>query len=131
MSRRSKVFGTLLITGVGCGCAERDRTQLFETVTSPGGEYALNAYVIEPWFPHGPHQVALDLKNLNTATEVRLLAAELAYDGVPFTKKNIGLRWTGDHSAVVCLSATDRPDKAVQISVDNSGTGRVEMRTGC
>ena len=85
--------------------------------------------VIAPWFPHGPYHIALELHDQSTDTREQLLKTELAYDGVPFTKRNIGLRWTGERSAFMCLSATDRPDKGVQITLPRTGASRVELRS--
>lgn len=120
-------FAGMTITG----CSEADRTRLFDAAKSPHGDYTLNAYVIDPWFPHGPHHVTLELQAQKTGAREQLLKTDLAHDGVPFTKRNIGLRWTGERAAFVCLSATDRPDKGIQITVSEAGVARTEMRTGC
>ena len=112
-------------------CSETDRSQVFDTITAPHGDYTLRAVVIEPWIPQGPYYVALDLTNTKLAVSQRLIKTKLAYDGVPFTKKNIGIRWTGDHAALACLRATDRPDQGVQITVRDDGTANAELRTGC
>ena len=112
------------------GCTEASRTQQFDVVISPHREYTLIAAVIEPWFPQGPYYVSLSLQQGNAAPQL-LVKTELAYDGVPFTKTNIGVRWTGDREAFACLRATDRPDKAVQIIVEGDHTVRTTLRTGC
>ena len=121
----------LLAAWITTGCSEASRTSVFETALSPHGDYTLTAYVIEPWFPHGPHHIALELHDQKADTREQLLKTELAYDGVPFTKRNIGLRWTGERSAFMCLSATDRPDKGVQITLPRTGASRVVLRKGC
>lgn len=113
------------------GCSEAARTTVFESATSPHGEYTLTTSVVAPWFPHGPHFVSLELLKNQSGAREQLLKTELAYDGVPFTKRNINLRWTGERSAFLCLSATDRPDKGVQITLLRSGAARAELRTGC
>lgn len=127
-----KRVGTwVLTTALLAACAEADRSQIFDTVTSPHGDYILNAIVIEPWIPQGPYFVALDLTSTKNATPQRLIKTELAYDGVPFTRKNIGVRWTADYTALVCLRASDRPDQGVQITVHGDGTAVAQLRTGC
>jgi hypothetical protein len=113
------------------GCSETDRTQTFDTVLSPHGEFALIADVIDPWFPQGPHYVAIAVRMAPDAPPRRLVKTELAYDGVPFTRTNIGIRWTSDRTALVCLRATDRPDKGVLVTIEADGTPRAELRQGC
>lgn len=113
------------------GCGEASRTTLFDSAAAPGGAHTLQAYVIEPWFPQGPHIVRLELARREGGPATRLLDTPLAWDGVPFTKKNIGLRWTGPRTALVCLSATDRPDQGVQITLEADGSAHAVLRDGC
>lgn len=122
-----------VFAGVGFlpGCGEATRTTLFDSAAAPDGAHTLNAYVIEPWFPQGPHVVRLELVRREGGAPIPLLDTPLAWDGVPFTKRNIGLRWTGPHTALVCLSATDRPDQGVQITIDADGAARAVLRQGC
>ncbi len=122
----------LLLSMLGlAGCSEAGRTQEFDAADAPSGQHRLIALVIEPWFPQGPHEVVLVLETLPAGDRQELLRTELAYDGVPFTRRNIGLRWTSARSAVVCLSATDRPDKGVRISVPETGPALVTLKEGC
>lgn len=120
----------LILVLAGCS-SEAERTSEFDHVDSPQGAYRLVALVITPRFPQGPHQVVLEVETLATHARQRVLQTELAWDGVPFTHRNIALRWTTPSSAVVCLSATDRPDKAVRIAVDNEGKALAELKDGC
>lgn len=113
------------------GCGDAARTTLFDSAAAPDGAHTLNAYVIEPWFPQGPHRVRLTLESREGGDPIPLLETPLAWDGVPFTKRNIGLRWTGPRTALVCLSATDRPDQGVQITIDADGSARAVLRQGC
>ncbi|MSR15703.1 MAG: hypothetical protein EXR86_14350 [Gammaproteobacteria bacterium] len=126
---RAQLLATLAL--MLAGCAESNRTIVFDTVAAPRGDYTLVALVITPWFPQGPHQVALDLIQTADGGTERLIKTSLAYDGVPFTKQNIGLRWTADHSALVCLRATDRPDQGVQITVETGQPTKVQHRHRC
>lgn len=122
----------LLMVVLLAGCSsEAERTSEFDRADSPQGTHRLLALIIEPRFPQGPHEVALEVEDLASHTRRRLLQTELAWDGVPFTRRNIALRWTTPRSAVMCLSATDRPDKAVRVTVGEDGEVRVEMREGC
>lgn len=125
------VFTLVWLLGLCTGCSEAARTTVFENTASPHGDYTLTTYVVAPWFPHGPHFVVLELRTKDATVREQLLKTELAYDGVPFTKKNISLRWTGERSAFLCLSATDRQDKGAQITLLQSGTARVVLRKGC
>ena len=120
----------LMLVLAGCS-SEAERTSEFDHIDSPQGAYRLVALVITPRFPQGPHQVVLEVETLATHARQRVLQTELAWDGVPFTHRNIALRWTTPSSAVVCLSATDRPDKAVRIAVDNEGKALAELKDGC
>lgn len=133
-SGAGRVWGTcgLLIAALLIGCSsEAERTAEFDHADSPQGTHRLLALIIEPRFPQGPHEVALEVEDLSSHTRRRLLQTELAWDGVPFTRRNIALRWTTPRSAVMCLSATDRPDKAVRVTVGEDGEVRAEMREGC
>ncbi len=112
-------------------CSEASRTTLFESLDSPAGDASLQAFVIEPWFPQGPHHVLLLLQDSKRDRTHQLARAELAYDGVPFTKLNINLRWTSERSALACLRATDRPDQGFQISLDDARNAKVTLRKGC
>jgi hypothetical protein len=129
--QRMRVFTLVWLLGLCIGCSEAARTTVFERAISPHGDYTLTTYVVAPWFPHGPHFVTLELLTQNGAAREQLLKTELAYDGVPFTKKNISLRWTGERAAFLCLSATDRQDKGAQITLLQNGAARVVLRKGC
>ncbi len=113
------------------GCAEADRASVFDAVSSPRGDYTLNAIVIEPWFPQGAYRVRLDLVHRVTGQTERLVTTNLAYDGVAFTRQNIGVRWTGDSTVLACLRATDRPDQGIQITLESGKAATVRHRTGC
>ncbi len=120
----------LLALSLLVACGEADRESVFETLRSPRGDYVLIATVIEPWFPQGPHRVAIYVERGEGGERVRVAKAALAYDGVPFTKKNIGMRWIGAQEALVCLRATDRPDQGVRVTVHRD-TPKGELRPGC
>jgi len=121
----------LLFLGLLAACSEAERTTLFEAQPSPRGDYTLEIYVIEPWLRHGPHRIAIELLQPESGGRQRLVDTTLAYDGVPFTKRNIGVRWTGERAAFVCLSATDRPDQGIQITLSPGVPARIETRRGC
>ena len=121
----------LAALGLIGACSDASRTQEFAAVASPHGDYTLVAAVIEPWFPQGPYLVSLALKVTASGQVQPLIKTDLAYDGVPFTTKNIAVRWTGAREALACLRASDRPDKAVQVTVAPDGQAQVIMRPGC
>jgi len=130
--RRAPGYAALLFASALLGgCSEAGRTSQFDVAEAPSGQHRLIALIIEPWFPQGPHEVVLVLESVADGTREELLRTELAYDGVPFTRRNIGLRWTSPRSAVVCLSATDRPDKGVRITVPETGPAVATLKEGC
>ena len=112
------------------GCAEQDRESVFKVLKAPHADTLLTATVIEPWFPQGPHQVVIYVQGDAAAPRIEVARTELAFDGVPFTDKNIGMRWVSGSEALICLRATDRPDKSVYVNVKD-GTPRGELRQGC
>src|SRR5512137_368526 len=77
-------------------CSEADRATDFASLTAPRGDYVLTATVIAPWFPEGPHQVVVSVQLDAKSPRIELARTSLAYDGVPFTRQNIGMRWTSD-----------------------------------
>lgn len=111
-------------------CSEQDRASDFASLTAPGGGSVLITTVVEPWFPQGPHQVVVYVQTGADAPRVEVARTELAHDGVPFTARNIGMRWISDEGALVCLRATDRPDRSVYVDARRQPpTG--ELRDGC
>ena len=113
-----------------CACSEQNRATDFESLIAPGGDAVLTTTVVAPWFPQGPHQVVIYIQPNATAPRIEVARTELAYDGVPFTQRNIGMRWIGATDALVCLRATDRPDRSVHVNVRHQPpTG--ELRDGC
>lgn len=118
----------LSVAGVS-GCSEADRAHDFGSLTGPGGA-VLTTTVVEPWFPQGPHQVVVYVQTQAESPRVEVARTTLAYDGVPFTRSNINMSWTGAHEAIVCLRATDRPDRSVRVSVHHESP-RGELHDGC
>lgn len=123
-------FAAASLALVFAACAEADREHEFESLNSPRNDFQLIATVIEPWFPQGPHQVAVYVRIVQTGLSQQVAKTELAYDGIPFTKNNIAIRWISDEAALVCLRATDRPDKGVRVTV-HQGQPKAELRAGC
>ena len=100
----------------------------FDRKRSPLGEADLIVTVTEPLLPHGKHTIAIYLAKVDEQA-VKLLETKMENDGVPFTKKNIGLRWTGPTQALVCLRPTDLADSAVVVQLGSPSTA--ELRDGC
>ena len=124
---RTLVIGAAALTLAACG--ETRRAHDFDSVDSPGGA-VLTVTVVEPWFPQGPHQVVIYVQPEREAPRVEVARTTLAYDGVPFTHANINMTWIGADQAIVCLRATDRPDKSVHVDAHRRPpTG--ELRDGC
>jgi len=118
------------LAGLVAACDEAGRATDFASLTAPGGRYVLTTTVIAPWFPQGPHQVVVYVQLDAQAPRVELARASLAYDGVPFTRHNIGMRWTSDDEALVCLRATDRPDRSVHVNMRRQPPSG-ELHDGC
>ena len=108
------------------GCAQTESE--FDRKRSPHGEADLIVTVAEPMLPHGKFKIAIYLA-IEGGTPKQLLTTAMENDGVPFTKKNIGLRWTSATQALVCLRPTDLPDKGVFVTLGEEPTA--EIRTGC
>ncbi|MGR8949643.1 MAG: hypothetical protein ACU84Q_16495 [Gammaproteobacteria bacterium] len=109
---------------VACSQVESE----FDRKRSPLGEADLIVNVAEPFMPHGKHKIIIYLAKPNEDA-VKLLETTMENDGVPFTKKNIGLRWTSSTQALVCLRPTDLADKGVVIQLGSPSTA--EIRDGC
>ena len=116
------VFCMVLATS----CAQPETE--FDRKRSPHGEADLIVNVAEPMLPHGKHTIAVYIA-LNNGAPVKLLETKMENDGVPFTKKNIGLRWTSANQALVCLRPTDLADQAVVVSLGE--TPSATLRPGC
>jgi len=120
----------VMLAGLGVACSEAERATDFASLTAPGGRYVLTTAVIAPWFPQGPHQVVVYVQLEAQSPRIELARTSLAYDGVPFTRHNIGMRWTSDDEALVCLRATDRPDKSIHVNMRRQPPSG-ELQDGC
>lgn len=109
----------------GCGGTETE----FETIPSPTGEYRLAVTVTVPALPHARHTVTAYLERGGTSEREMLIEAKLANDGVPFTDRNIGIRWTGATTALICLRPTDLADRGIRVDVN--GTPKAVIKPGC
>ncbi|MGR8921807.1 MAG: hypothetical protein ACU85V_19515 [Gammaproteobacteria bacterium] len=96
----------------GCGAAPESP---FSAITSPDGSYTLRVTVAEPRLGQGKHRVNLYLDGPGGVAASPLYSATLENDGVPFTTRNIAVRWVAAGEALVCLRATDLPDHGVRI----------------
>ena len=112
--------------GIAVACSETETE--FDRKRSPHGEADLIVSVAEPMLPHGKHKIIVYLAAQGKAP-TKLLETSMENDGVPFTKKNIGLRWTSPSQALVCLRPTDLADRAIVVSL--ADPPRAEIRTGC
>lgn len=99
----------VLLSACGAGEAE-----LFSEHRSPGGEMILQVTVAPPRMPHAGYTVAAVVVAANQAP-VTVYETILENDGVPFTSHNIAARWISSNKALLCLRATDRPDRGVRI----------------
>ena len=111
-------------------CSNAGREQDFETLGSPRGDLVLVTTVTAPRLPFGAHRVAVYLQVGREAVRQRLASAELAHDGVPYTRQNIAMRWVADDEALVCLRATDRPDRSFHVKVEGE-QATAKLAPGC
>ncbi|MDP6183184.1 MAG: hypothetical protein QF609_05145 [Gammaproteobacteria bacterium] len=118
-------LAAVALVSAGCGGTESE----FESIESPDGRYVLIVTVTEPAFPHARHKVSAYVRAQGADDSQKLLETPLANDGVSFTARNIGLRWTSATTALVCLRPTDLADQGIRIDV--SGTPTAEIRPGC
>ena len=118
------LFGVLVVIS-GCGGEEIE----FNTLSSPGGEFELIVTVTEPALPHALHRVTIYLGDNAASSRIKLVETELANDGVPFTDRNIGIRWTDATNALVCLRPTDLPDRGIRIRAGEKPTAKI--KAGC
>jgi len=114
-----------LVLVAGCGGTESD----FESAESPDGKYTIIVTVVVPNFPHASYKVRAYITSGGGETRQLLAETPLANDGVPFTARNIGLRWTSATTALVCLRPTDLPDQGIRINV--SGEPSAQIKPGC
>ncbi len=109
-----------------CGSGEE---QVFEEIESPDGAYRLRITVAEPRMPHGRFRIGAYILKRGEDTGQRVIDEKLENDGVPFTTRNLAARWTSHQSALVCLRATDLPDRGMRIDIGD--TTRVEEIDQC
>lgn len=123
--RRPSLSLLLLSAVIGCSQTESE----FDRKRSPHGEADLIVTVAESALPHGKFKIFIYVA-LNGGAPQQLIATTMENDGVPFTKKNIGLRWTSANQALVCLRPTDLPDRGVFVTLSDKKPS-AELRTGC
>ena len=109
-----------------CGASEE---RVFDEIESPDGAYRLRITVAEPRMPHGRFQIGVYLLKRGDDSGHKLIDEKLENDGVPFTAQNLPVRWTGLHAALVCLRATDLPDRGFRIDI--AGTPEVREIDQC
>ncbi|MFT4561077.1 MAG: hypothetical protein ACI9BW_000817 [Gammaproteobacteria bacterium] len=78
--------------------------------------------------PHARHVVTVYVSRGDTGTPQKLIEVPLENDGVPFTDRNIGLRWTSVSRALVCLRPTDLPDQGVRVNVAGEPIAEIKPR---
>jgi hypothetical protein len=96
----------------GCGAGEE---RIFDEYESPDGAWTLRVTVAEPRMPHGLFHVGAYLIKRGEAAGPKIVDERLAYDGVPFTAQNVAVRWISPGKVLMCLRATDLPDRGLRI----------------
>ncbi|MCB1746256.1 MAG: hypothetical protein H6977_10805 [Gammaproteobacteria bacterium] len=117
-ARVAVILAGLLCTLTACGTREE---VVFSDTPSPDGAWTLRLTVAESRMPQGPFHVRAYLyAGDDPARATRLLDTTLANDGVPFTRTNLAVRWTDARAALLCLRATDRPDRGWRIETGDA-----------
>ncbi len=111
---RRRIAGSALVAMVLAGCGAGEPTE-FTTATSPDGRWTLRVTVAEPRMGQGPFHVAAWLAPAAGGAAEQVVDTRLENDGVPFTGSNISLRWISASTALLCLRATDLPDRGLRI----------------
>lgn len=99
-----------------CGCGPGEEVPFNEFV-SPDGDYTLSITVAKSNYPQGPWYVGAYLVARGAPRGDKILETTLANDGVPFTANNVAVRWISRRQALVCLRASDLPDRGMRIEV--------------
>jgi hypothetical protein len=118
MIERGRAAGVVplaaLIAVAGCGVGPEEP---FGAFPAPGGAHVLRVAVAEANFPQAPRHVRLYLLTPGTTPDAPLVDTTLADDGVPFTAQNIAVRWISPAQALVCLRASDLPDRGLRLEI--------------
>jgi hypothetical protein len=109
-----------------CGSGEE---VVFGEYAAPGGAHVLRVTVTEPRVPQRPFLVRAYLVGRDDAPGPPVVETELVNDGVPFTDKHIAVRWISARHALMCLRASDLPDRGLRIEA--SDPVRVEAVDRC
>lgn len=104
----------MLLALLACG---RGPEAPFGAFPAPGGAHTLTVAVAESNYPQGPRHVLVYLLATGATPGAPLIDTTLANDGVPFTAQNIAVRWVSVRQALVCLRASDLPDRGLSIEV--------------
>ena len=100
-----------------CACGLADE-QAFGEFVSPGGEWTLRIAVAESNYPQGPWHVLVYLNRRDAVPAGKpIIDTTLANDGIPFSSDNVAVRWISSKQALMCLRATDLPDRGLRIEV--------------
>ncbi len=88
---------------------------VFSTTASPDGAWTLRITVQPGRMAQSKFRIAATLTAAGESEGVTVVDTTLENDGVPFTSTNIAARWTTASSALLCLRATDLPDRGLRI----------------
>ena len=126
--RKRSLIGWVILAAALTACGSGEEL-VFEEVESSDGAYRLRITVAEPRMPHGRFRIGAYIVTRGDDAGRKVIDEKLENDGVPFTTKNLAARWTGSRAALVCLRATDLPDRGFRIDI--SETLRVEEIDQC
>ena len=120
-TRISRIVRHVLLAAVlslsACGAGEEEP---FSQITSPDGNWTLRITVAESRMPQGPFYVTAYLvAKGESGGGTRMIQTKLENDGVPFTTQNIAARWVSPTTALLCLRATDLPDRGLRYDTAN------------
>ncbi len=116
-SRRQPLALLLALIAPLCACGLAEE-QPFGEFVSPGGDWTLRIAVAESNYPQGPWHVLAYLNQRGAEQAITpIIDTTLANDGIPFSSDNVAIRWISSKQALMCLRATDLPDRGLRIEV--------------
>lgn len=112
LSSATLALSVLLLTACGIG-----DEQPIGSFPSPDGAWLLDVTFAESNYPQGPWHVLVYLTPRDAGARTRILDTTLANDGIAFSDDNVAVRWVSSRQALLCLRATDLPDRGLRIEV--------------
>ena len=105
-------LSALMLTACGIG-----PEQPIGSFPSPDGAWTLDVTFAESNYPQGPWHVLAYLVPRDASGRTPILDTTLANDGIAFSDDNVAVRWVSSRQALICLRATDLPDRGLRVEL--------------